>query len=106
MKSAIFAVAALCFCTPALAANIKAGACVQKELSQLQFYSGPIDGLVGPGTRHAGDQYIAWMKGGAGGAGWNQPPLTAGNADFWCEKVAGGHSEVAKYYKAYLKGQY
>lgn len=93
--------------TPAFAGppdSVKVAACVQKELSQLQFYGGPVDGLIGPGTRQAGDKYIAWMKAGAGGNGWNQPPLTARTAKLWCQKVAEAHKEVYPFYALYLKG--
>ena len=107
-SSIVFATAVMI--TPALAGappkSVQLAACAQKELTALHFYSGPIDGLIGPATRQAGDKYIAWMKGGAGEPGWNQPRLSSGTAALWCEKVASAHPEVAKFYKDYLAGRY
>jgi subtilisin-like proprotein convertase family protein len=37
------------------------------------------------------------MAGGAGEDGWSQPPLTALNGEFWCQKVMEAHPEVAKF---------
>jgi subtilisin-like proprotein convertase family protein len=69
--------------------------CVQNELNALGFNSGRPDGTIGPRTRQASEDYRAWMAGGAGGDGWSQPALTALNGQFWCERVAKAHPEVA-----------
>ena len=71
--------------------------CVQNQLDALGFKAGVADGTIGTATRAAAEEYRAWMSGGAGGAGWSQPPLTALNGEFWCQKVREAHPEVAKF---------
>jgi subtilisin-like proprotein convertase family protein len=71
--------------------------CVQNQLNALGFNLGTPDGTIGTKTRSAAEEYRAWMSGGAGEAGWSQPPLTALNGEFWCQKVGEAHPEVAKY---------
>jgi hypothetical protein len=71
--------------------------CVQNQLNALGFNSGRPDGTIGPRTRQASEEYRAWMAGGAGGDGWNQPALTALNGQAWCEQAAKDHPEVARF---------
>ncbi len=71
--------------------------CVQNQLNTLGFDAGRADGSIGPMTRQAAEQYRTWMAGGAGGAGWSFPALTAINGQMWCEGVAKDHPELAKF---------
>lgn len=71
--------------------------CVQNQLNALGFSAGSADGSIGPKTRAAAEEYRNWMMSGAGGANWSQPPLTALNGEFWCDRVGDAHPAVAKY---------
>ncbi|WP_421759407.1 proprotein convertase P-domain-containing protein [Devosia sp.] len=101
MKRSVSVIIGLClmfFGTIDLAAAEQPGIrCVQNQLNALGFSLGTADGTIGGKTRTAAEAYRAWMSGGAGEPGWSQPPLTALNGEFWCEKVGQAHPEVAKY---------
>lgn len=71
--------------------------CVQNQLNALGFNAGSADGSIGPKTRAAAEEYRNWMTNGAGGANWAQPPLTALNGEFWCDRVGDAHPAVAKF---------
>lgn len=79
--------------------------CVQNELNALGYDAGVADGLFGPKTFDAGEQYREYMHSRYGSNGWSQPALTSYNAGHICAQIADAHPSTAIFFTQFKNSQ-